>query len=109
MIPSLLLACAMFAAPASIQLPKELDRVLRDYERNWRDKDAKGLAGLFTEDGFALAHLDGNLAIIIGAYTYGVAANQDRGKFTLTLKRKSKSSAWLIYSDMDNGVAQRPK
>lgn len=36
----------------SIQLPAELDRVLRDYERSWKAGDAAGLAALFTEDGF---------------------------------------------------------
>src|SRR5215217_3265749 len=38
----------------SVELPSELDRVLRDYERGWRAGDAAGLAGLFAEDGFVL-------------------------------------------------------
>jgi len=38
----------------SVQLPAELDRVLRDYERGWRGGDAAALAALFTEDGFVL-------------------------------------------------------
>ena len=39
---------------ASITLPPELDRVLRDYERAWRSGDANTVAALFAEDGFVL-------------------------------------------------------
>lgn len=31
----------------SIELPPELDRVLRDYEAGWQGGDAQGLAALF--------------------------------------------------------------
>ena len=43
------------AAQPSVTLPPALERVLRDYERAWQAKDAKGLAELFAEDGFVLA------------------------------------------------------
>ena len=36
----------------SVNLPPELDRVLRDYERHWRAGDGAALSALFTEDGF---------------------------------------------------------
>ena len=39
---------------ASIALPPELDRVLRDYERAWRSGDATAVAALFAEDGYLL-------------------------------------------------------
>jgi hypothetical protein len=39
---------------ASITLPPELDRVLRDYERAWRSGDASAVAALFAEDGYVL-------------------------------------------------------
>lgn len=39
---------------ASIKLPPELDRVLRDYERAWRSGDATAVAALFAEDGHLL-------------------------------------------------------
>ena len=39
---------------ASIALPPELDRVLRDYERAWRSGDAGAVAALFAEEGFVL-------------------------------------------------------
>jgi uncharacterized protein (TIGR02246 family) len=39
---------------ASITLPPELDRVLRDYERAWRSGDATAVAALFAEDGYLL-------------------------------------------------------
>ncbi|HET9513269.1 MAG TPA: hypothetical protein VFO95_05010, partial [Gemmatimonadales bacterium] len=54
---------ALTAAPAaaaqqeplpSVQLPAELDRVLRDYEREWGARNAAGLAALFAEDGFVM-------------------------------------------------------
>ena len=44
------------AAPPSVTLPAELDRVLRDYERLWKAGDAAGLAGLFAENGMALSN-----------------------------------------------------
>jgi ketosteroid isomerase-like protein len=39
---------------ASITLPPEVDRVLRDYERAWRSGDATAVAALFAEDGYLL-------------------------------------------------------
>jgi uncharacterized protein (TIGR02246 family) len=117
----------------SVTLPAPLDRVLRDYEKAWRAKDAKALAALFTEDGWVLqsesnfahgraamekqyegqggplylravaAESNGNLAYILGAYTYNAPSNPDMGKFTLVLKR-DKSGRWLIVSDMDNSL-----
>ena len=39
---------------ASIKLPPELDRLLRDYERAWPSGDAAAVAALFAEDGFVL-------------------------------------------------------
>ena len=38
----------------SVTLPQELDRVLRDYEREWKAGSASGLVALFVEDGFVL-------------------------------------------------------
>lgn len=116
---------------ATVKLPAPLERVLTDYETAWRAKDAKGLAALFTEDGFVLssgkppvrgrvsieAHYkesggdlslrafafeaEGTIGYIIGGYSRK-AGEPDVGKFTLTLKR-SKEGRWLIMSDMDNG------
>ena len=114
----------------SVALPPDLDRVLRDYERAWRARDAAGLAALFTEDGFVLSgsrpparghaaiqerytgaggplHLravayaaDDTVAYIIGMY--GPTPEQgSNGKFTLTLRRRP-GGPWLIASDMDN-------
>jgi hypothetical protein len=39
------------AAPPlpSVTLPPELDRVLRDYEREWQARSAPALAALFTD------------------------------------------------------------
>ncbi len=121
------------AAPPlpSIVLPKELDRVLRDYETAWSRSDAAALSKLFAEDGFVMqsgrAPVRGRAAIQ-QAYTgssggvlklralaasvsdsigyivgaYAYGDNAaDMGKFTLTLKRV-KNGPWLIFSDMDN-------
>jgi hypothetical protein len=116
--------------PPSVQLPPDLDRVLRDYEAAWRARDAAALAALFAPDGFVLApgHLpvhgrpaieehytgrggllslrafafavDGSIGYIRGGY--GPAPDvSDGGKFTLTLRRAA-NGAWLIVSDMDN-------
>jgi ketosteroid isomerase-like protein len=118
---------------ASVELPTELDRVLRDYERSWKAGDAAALAALFTDDGFVLQPnrppVRGRAAIQ-AAYTgpsggdlrlralaFAMDGNVgfiigayaygetpgDVGKFTLTLRRGG--GRWLIMSDMDNGNA----
>jgi uncharacterized protein (TIGR02246 family) len=131
---SILVCFWLWLAPPSVDLPKDLDLVLRNYEKAWRAKDATALAALFAEDGFALGdgapfargrseiekayagsgndlylravafHQEGNLAVVIGAFTQGSAENPDRGKFVLTLRRAKAGADWKIWSDMDNGV-----
>lgn len=117
--------------PPTVDLPPELDRVLRDYETAWRARDADGLAALFTEDGFVLSggrppavgreaireryrgsggplwlrpfafSKEGDTGWILGGYR-GTESGGDGGKFTLTLRRES-DGRWYIVSDMDNG------
>lgn len=123
-------------AEPSVVLPKELARVLTDYESAWQTRDAAALAKLFAEDGYVLPNggvpvkgraaiekfytghggplslraiafaADGSVGYIIGGYT-SKAGEPDTGKFTLTL-RKDKGGRWLIVSDMDSSN-QRPK
>ena len=123
-------------APAiipSVELPPQLDRVLRDYERAWQARDASALAELFTEDGFVLQNgrhpVRGRVAIraayaraggplvlralnyaiqdsvgfIIGAYATK-AGEADVGKFVLPIRRRG-GGRWLIAADIDNGNA----
>ena len=40
----------------TVTVPPELDRVLRDYERAWMQKQPSALAALFTAQGMALHH-----------------------------------------------------
>jgi ketosteroid isomerase-like protein len=132
MIGLLVLGQAGPAGPLpSVALPPELARVLTDYERAWRQKDAPALAALFAEDGFmlssgvppvrgrtaiqkhyagqggplalrALAYAaEGSSGYIIGGFARE-EGQPDIGKFTLTL-RKGVDGRWLIMSDMDNG------
>jgi ketosteroid isomerase-like protein len=120
----------------SVELPKDLARVLTDYEREWR-RGGGAVAELFAEDGFVLSGgrppirgrtaiaehygsggggplslralafaADGGVAYIIGAYTTERGA-PDIGKFTLTL-RKRPDGRWMIVSDMDN-MNRRPQ
>lgn len=116
----------------SIDLPPELDRVLRDYETAWAAGDEAALATLFTEDGFvptrvgwvrgkaairrvyenssgplrlrAVAyHTDGSAGYIVGAYNYVDPVDGiDGGKFLLALRRDADGT-WLIAADLDNG------
>ena len=116
----------------SVALPPELDRVLRDYEREWKAGNAAGLAALFTDDGMALPNghpparghaaitsayrVSGSdlrlralaygtadtVAYIIGAFRSG-AATADAGKFVLALRRSPKGR-WLIAADIDNSM-----
>lgn len=133
-------ACRAQNAPPSTQLPSvvlppELDRVLRDYERAWRERAPSALADLFTVDGFVLrpghppirgrpaileayGNSGGPLSLralgfavadtvgyIVGGFS-GRAGEPDAGKFVLALRRDA-SGRWLIAADMDNGN-QRP-
>jgi ketosteroid isomerase-like protein len=116
----------------SIELPAELDRVLRDYERGWQAGDEAALAGIFSEDGFVptrtgwvrgraailrnYENSDGALRLrahafatgdsvgyIVGAYGYGAGASvPDTGKFLLALRR-APDGRWLIAADLDSG------
>jgi ketosteroid isomerase-like protein len=119
----------------SVDLPREMDRVLRDYEREWMARSATGLAALFAEDGFVLQggrppvrgragiteayqRAGGPLALralayatadtvgyIIGAYS-STPGGPDIGKFILALRR-TPGGGWRIAADMDNGNSRR--
>jgi len=120
----------------SVELPRDLARVLTDYEVEW-GRGGGAVAQLFTEDGFVLssgrppirgrtaiaAHYgrggggplslraiafaaEGGVGYIIGAYTTERGA-PDIGKFTLTLRRRP-DGRWMIVSDMDN-LNRRPQ
>ena len=135
---------AAAAAPAaaqagvpSIELPAELDRVLRDYEREWKAGNAAALAALFTEDGMTLSNgrppvrgraditrayatSRGDLRLravayaaadtvgyIVGLYRWG-SDTTDTGKFVLALRRAPKGR-WLIAADIDNTMRPAPR
>ena len=114
----------------SVELPRDLARVLTDYETEWR-RGGGAVAQLFTEDGFVLSGgrppikgraaiaehygsggggplslraiayaAEGGVAYIIGGYTTE-RGTPDIGKFTLTL-RKRPDGRWMIVSDMDS-------
>jgi Putative lumazine-binding/Domain of unknown function (DUF4440) len=112
----------------SINLPPELDRVLRDYEKSWRAGDENGLASLFTADGFVPSNTgfvrgrdaivgqykdqQGDLQLralaygtadtvgyIVGAFSFG-ADGVDRGKYVLALRR-ARGGPWRIAADLD--------
>ncbi len=114
----------------TIDLPSDVERVLRDYEQAWTGRDAKGLANLFTDDGFVLRpgrppargraailrayqNAGGNLALrpfdfvvsdsigyIVGGFSAQLG-DPDVGKFVLLL-RLGPSGRWLIAADIDN-------
>lgn len=114
----------------SITLPPALDRVLRDYEKAWRQRDASALAGRFAQDGFVLSpgrvpvrgrwaieerykNAGGPLVLralayatadsvgyIIGAYSRQ-EGEADIGKFVLALCT-DQTGRWMIAADMDN-------
>lgn len=116
--------------PPSVDLPPELDRVLRDYERAWHAKNAEALSRLFTEDGFVMpngglpargrgairrtyARAGGPLVLralafgteksvgyIVGAFGRSEEAG-DSGKFVLVLRRGNEGR-WMIAADIDN-------
>jgi hypothetical protein len=117
----------------SVELPPELARVLRDYERHWHAGRADSLVALFTEDGFIARRggwvrgtaalreglqqtssdlrlravawsVDGRVGYIIGNYGYGTDQGiPDRGMFVLTLRR-GDGGRWLISADLDGAI-----
>ena len=121
----------------SVQLPPELDRVLRDYERAWQAGEEAALVAIFTADGFVatpsgwirgsdaiLRHYESSegplrlrahafaagdsVGYIVGAYGYADGDNvQDAGKFLLALRR-GDDGRWLIAADLDN-ANRRPQ
>lgn len=116
----------------SVELPSDLERVLREYEQHWSRGEAAELAALFVEHGLIIrggqwirGHeaierayqgasgplrlraiefaSDGDVGFIVGAYGYGDQLPvDDMGMFTLTLERRD--GVWLIVSDMDRGA-----
>ena len=117
----------------SVDLPPELNRVLRDYERHWKASDGAALSALFTEDGFIArgpwirgrdairaaysASSGGDLRLravgyassdtvgyIVGGYRYGEATS-DGGKFILALRRAPLGD-WKIAADLDAASRQ---
>jgi ketosteroid isomerase-like protein len=116
--------------PPTIPLPPAFERVLRDYEAAWRDGDGARLAGLFTEDGYAMQNgspvrqgrtaiaagltrpggalqlsaysysSSGDVGYIIGRYQYPSMAGPG-GRFVLAL-RSTTNGRWLIAADLDN-------
>ncbi|MGE0815694.1 MAG: DUF4440 domain-containing protein [Vicinamibacterales bacterium] len=116
--------------PPALTLPPELDRVLRDYERAWRDGDGAAMAALFLEDGFAvqsgsplargreaiakgLTRPGGALQLtayafaisdttgyIVGGFRYPDTTGLG-GRFVLALHRR-QDGFWLIAADLDN-------
>ena len=116
--------------PPTVQLPAELERILRDYEERWRNGQARELAELFTHDGFVLPSgrpprqgreaiadgygstggdlrlrpisyaTNGNTGYILGTYGYGEEGG-DIGKWILAI-RQDADGRWLIAADMDN-------
>jgi ketosteroid isomerase-like protein len=113
---------------ATVTLPPDLDRVLRDYETAWRAGNAAELSSLFAEDGLvlplgdppaqgrpAIARVYGTpsgdlnlapiafaagdtVAYIIGTFG-GADISSHTAKFILALKR-APSGPWLIAADM---------
>lgn len=117
----------------SVDLPAELERVLRDYEAAWVNGSASALANLFAEDGFVLSnnrpmvrgraaieahYTDAGGALALRAVGYAVddtvgyivgaigreIRGPDNGKFVLAL-RKGPDGRWMIAADIDNGNA----
>jgi len=116
----------------SVVLPRELDRVLRDYERAWQAGDVAALAALFTADGFALSNgkpavrghdairaayqnaggplrlralayaVQDTVGYVIGAYGYGRDSTVLDSGKFILALRREGGGQWLIAGDIDN-------
>ncbi len=117
----------------TIDLPPELDRVLREYEQHWHAGSAEALVALFTQDGMVARRggwirgqaglrealqstsselrlraveyaVDERVGYIVGAYGYGSEPSiPDSGMFILTLRRDADGQ-WLIAADLDGAI-----
>ncbi len=136
----LALALATVAAGAgaqtqpTVQLPADVDRVLKAYARAWEANDPQALSELFAAEGMALpsgqppargaerirkAYSQGSgMPLHLRPFAFGESGElayviggwgssptqPDFGKFTLVLRR-GVDGRWLIVSDMDNANA----
>jgi ketosteroid isomerase-like protein len=121
--------------PATVTLPADLDRVLKDYEKAWIAKDTAALAKLFTSDGMALPSgqvpaqgeesirkaYSPNVGAVLNLRPIAYSASGDLayvvggwgsatdkpeyGKFVLVLRKVN--GRWLIAADMDNSNQPR--
>lgn len=115
-----------------VELPPELNRVLRDYESAWRSRNAAALAELFIPEGFVLSNgkppikgqanitagyvdaggdlqlrglgyaIGDSVAYIIGAYGWGATADVPDVGKFVLALRKGPAGRWLIAADIDN-------
>lgn len=130
--PSAVAAQSRVAWPLpTVELPKPLARVLRDYEAAWKAGDGTRLAAVFTADGFILPNgrlpergaaaiqrshqqpggdlqlvafgyaTSDTVGYIIGGYRYPDTGGPG-GKFVLAL-RKDGGGIWRIAADIENG------
>lgn len=118
------------AEPPAITLPPALDRLLREYERAWRDGDGARLASLFATDGVAVQSgrplaqgrpaiasniqgpggalqltayafsTSGTVGYIVGGFRYPHTIGPG-GRFVLAL-RMAAGGRWEIAADLDN-------
>jgi len=116
----------------TVTLPAELNRVLRDYESSWQNKDVPQLTGLFTDDGFVLSNtrapvrgrpeiakvyqsaggglwlralgysVGDSVGYIVGAYGYGAAPPVPDVGKFVLALRRGPGGQWLIAADIDN-------
>ena len=127
-------SAALAQAPATVSLPADIERVLKDYEKAWIANDLAALAKLFTVDGMALpsgqvpargdeqirkAYARGTGSPInLRAFAYGASGDMayvlggfgstgkpEFGKFVLVLRKVD--GRWMIAADMDNSNAPR--
>ncbi len=115
-----------------VELPPELDRVLRDYESAWKSRNPSALAELFTPEGFVLSNgkppikgqanitagyvdasgdlrlrglgyaIGDSVAYIVGAYGWGAGEDVPDVGKFVLALRKGPSGRWLIAADIDN-------
>ncbi|WP_020599307.1 YybH family protein [Spirosoma panaciterrae] len=117
----------------SVALPPDIDRILRDYEREWSSGNTEKLVALFMPDGFVMQprrpairgqenlkkayQNQGGAPLFLRALSFAqdgtvgyiigayrsTASGPDIGKFILALRR-GKEGRWLIAADMDNSA-----
>jgi hypothetical protein len=94
---------------SSVELPRDLARVLVDYENAWQSHDGKKVAALFTDSGYVLSNghepimdaqpLRGFMQVPAALSRCELSSSQDRGRLATSLEDIAGGEAILTLGN----------